>query len=159
MDWIWWALGIGFLFSQTSETVREKELQLLTRGYRNNNPGNIIKSSITWLGKIFSKDSKFEQFDTMQNGVRALMKLLRSYYYTHKLTTIRQIINKYAPPIENETDAYINAVCREVGIGPDVIFHFYDLVKPLAKAIVKHENGVQAIDEQTYDSAYKSAFA
>jgi hypothetical protein len=35
------------------------------RGWRNNNPGNVVISSAKWVGKVeFNSDGKFEQFDT-----------------------------------------------------------------------------------------------
>merc|ERR1712032_1522659 len=46
------------------------------RGFRNNNPGNIEKSHIAWAGKVAGSDSRFETFDTMENGTRALAKNL-----------------------------------------------------------------------------------
>jgi hypothetical protein len=41
------------------------------------------------------------------------------YYHKYRLYTIRMIINKWAPPNENQTSKYIENVCRLTGIGPD----------------------------------------
>ena len=57
------------------------DLRRLTaiRGLRNNNPGNIRMSDTTWQGKIskeFNTDTNkaFEQFESLEYGLRALMK-------------------------------------------------------------------------------------
>ena len=76
-----------------------------TRGMRNNNPGNIRQTSIKWLGEedystpgVTDDDPSFEEFDTMEYGIRALGRLLRNYQRLYGLETIHQIINRYAPP-------------------------------------------------------------
>ena len=52
------------------------------RGLRNNNPLNIIKSEkINWQGEVKpSTDPNFAQFETLEYGLRAAFKLLRTYY-------------------------------------------------------------------------------
>ncbi len=54
------------------------------RGMRNNNPLNIIKSEkINWQGEVKpSTDPNFAQFETLEYGLRAAFKLLRTYYQT-----------------------------------------------------------------------------
>ncbi len=87
---------------------------------RNNNPLNIIKSDIKWQGEIRpSTDSRFAQFESMEYGLRAALRLLRTYYTNHGLRTIRQIISRWAPAFENYTEAYIQSVARQTGILPD----------------------------------------
>ena len=82
-----------------------------TRGERNNNPGNIERNTIKWLGMSgIQSDSRFCSFTTPAYGIRALGKLVTNYYHNYKLNTIAKIINRWAPAIENNTDAYINAV-------------------------------------------------
>ena len=46
------------------------------RGLRNNNPGNLEKRTTPWQGKVpHSKntDGRFEQFESIEMGLRALM--------------------------------------------------------------------------------------
>lgn len=51
-----------------------------SRGYSNNNPGNIVKSAIGWQGKVVpSSDEKFEQFVSLGHGVRAAVRNCESY--------------------------------------------------------------------------------
>jgi len=116
-----------------------------TRGERNNNPGNIERSTIKWQGMSAdqSSDSRFIVFDTPEAGLRALSKLLRNYQSIHGLNTVRMIINRWAPPTENDTYSYVNAVASDVGVEPDTRI---DLNQPetlakLVEAVIRHENG------------------
>ena len=115
-----------------------------TRGERNNNPGNIRISSANWNGKApVSRDSAFETFDTPRNGIRALAKLLRNYQLIHGLDTIGDIIDRWAPDVENDTNAYVAAVCGECEVGADVEIDLKSekMLARLTKAIIRHENG------------------
>ena len=70
--------------------------------------------------KALQTDPQFCQFETMAYGWRAAFVMLtRTYYHTYRLYTIRAIINRWAPPNENNTKRYIENVCRFTGIGPD----------------------------------------
>ena len=91
------------------------------RGLRNNNPLNIIRSKTqVWLGQTnLGGESRFCQFSSMQYGLRAALKLLRTYYNKHGCRTIRQIICRWAPETENQVAAYIKTVCRLVQLGAD----------------------------------------
>ena len=65
-------------------------------------------------------DGAFVQFKSMEWGWRAAFSLLtKTYYRKYRLDTIRKIISRWAPPNENKTQAYIEHVCRHVGIEPD----------------------------------------
>ena len=94
---------------------------MLPRGIRNNNPLNIRRSKDQWKGlKAQQNDAAFCQFETLDYGWRAAFYLLtRTYYHKYRLYTIRKIIEKWAPPYENKTEAYIQNVSRLTGIGPD----------------------------------------
>ena len=86
----------------------------LNRGWRNNNPMNIrFVVANKWRGKVSEnrkKDSAFEEFTNVVWGWRAAFYLLMKYYFKNKLKTPRMIITKYAPPSENNTDAYVHNV-------------------------------------------------
>ena len=111
------------------------------RGYRNNNPGN-IEAGVGWQGEIGS-DGRFAVFDTAENGYRAMGKNLLAYQNRHGLKTIRQIISRWAPPGENDTGAYIAAVSREMGVGPDEPLDLSQqaTLQRLMTSITRHENG------------------
>src|SRR5574337_876096 len=83
-----------------------------SRGIRNNNPGNIRKSSEPWRGLAAAKDQKdpaFFTFETPEWGIRAMAVILRTYQTKYGLRTIRAIIGRWAPSAENDTDAYVDA--------------------------------------------------
>ena len=114
----------------------------MTRGERNNNPGNIRKSAIEWKGEVSGDDKAFETFNTPEEGIRALAVLLKNYYKKHGLKTVRKIINRYAPANENDTDAYIDAVCKDMEVMADQILVLSDTVLfNFVTAIIRHENG------------------
>lgn len=87
------------------------------RGIRNNNPLNIRKGN-NWKGEVYSStDGEFEQFVSMQWGVRAGFKILKNYMTGYggrikALTNVHDIIHRWAPPSENNCRAYIDSVCR-----------------------------------------------
>jgi len=113
-----------------------------TRGLRNNNPGNIISNSIKWQGKI-GTDGRFIKFDTMENGVRALARILKVYQRKYKIDTIEGIIKKWAPPVENNTEKYIQFVSKNSGIDRKAKLNLQDSSQlyRVVDSIIKFENG------------------
>ena len=92
------------------------------RGIRNNNPLNIRRTpTSSWKGmRDEQSDKSFCQFKSMAYGFRAAFVLLKLYYTQHKLRTIRQIINRWAPSSDNNnTEAYIARVCADCCITSD----------------------------------------
>ena len=133
----------------------------VTRGIRNNNPGN-IRVGDPWQGIMprskmtpaQSMEKEFVVFESPKWGIRALARVLIMYQDKHNLSTIRQIIGRWAPTVENDTDAYVMAVARSMKVEPDahLSMHSFEQVKPLVKAIIKHENGVQPYDDDMIDA-------
>lgn len=117
----------------------------MTRGYANNNPGNIIKGIATFEGEVPSNDVRFRKFSTMAYGYRAMFVLLNSYI-GKGFNTIEKIINRYAPSVENNTVAYINAVVKSTGINANqpISASETDKLIKLVSAISLHENGLKA---------------
>lgn len=115
-----------------------------TRGERNNNPGNIVKTANKWRGeKQPGDDPKYCQFDTPHYGIRALARILLNYQLLHGLRTVRQMISRWAPPAENNTDAYINAVSTWLDVEPDDVYELGDdhNLAEMIRAIIRQENG------------------
>lgn len=119
------------------------------RGIRNNNPGNLDKGS-PWQGLVANPDEpRFCTFKDPVWGIRALAVTLITYHDKRRakdgssIDTIREVIERWAPPNENNTDAYINEVSKAVGVTADMIIdlHDYDILRPLVEAIIRHENG------------------
>ena len=46
-------------------------------------------------------------------GYRAMFVLLHTYRVRHGCRTLREMISRYAPPMENHTENYIRAVAAE----------------------------------------------
>ena len=119
----------------------------LPRGLRNNNPGNLRRSADKWQGLApVQGDPEFFQFTGMAYGYRALIRTLQNYRRVHGLQTIGEMIGRWAPPAENDTGAYVRAVCRELQV-PDTYVPDVDdreTMCALAAAISKVENGIPA---------------
>lgn len=118
------------------------------RGVRNNNPGNIDRTSTPWQGEdrsaaAVAREARFCVFLTPQAGFRALGKTLLTYQRKHGLRTVKEIIGRWAPPVENNTTAYVQQVANAVGVSPSEVIRLDNPVTlgRLATAIAKHENG------------------
>lgn len=128
------------------------------RGLRNNNPGNLEYSqSNPWSGQTGS-DGRFARFETPQHGIRALGRNLLSYQ-RQGFDTVNEIINRWAPPKENKTDKYIEAVCGQLGVKPDqpIDASNPDVLKALCAAIIHHENGSQPYSDQELSGGVSAA--
>lgn len=114
---------------------------MATRGIRNNNPGNIRVSKDQWEG-MTGDDGAFVTFDSPESGVRALAKNLQSYG-RQGYDSIEKIINRWAPPSENETQSYIDSVVSATGIPATQSLDLSnpDTLSALAQAISFHETG------------------
>jgi hypothetical protein len=111
---------------------------------RNNNPGNIEKSRDRWKGLAANQpDSRFFTFSEAKWGIRAMARILQNYQKKYGLDTIEQVIDRWAPPVENNTSAYVKAVAKDTGFDKDQKLDLkrHDHLFPLVKAIIRHENG------------------
>ena len=116
------------------------------RGIRNNNPGNIRHSKVRWVGEAEDQpDPDFVTFSGPKYGIRAICKVLMSYQDDDGCRTIRQLIRRWAPPGENDTGAYVAAVSRACGLGPDEPANVQTsaVMTPLVETIIRQENGEQ----------------
>jgi hypothetical protein len=120
------------------------------RSKRNNNPGN-LDAGQPWRG-LMPKDAlspeqkaetRFAVFSSPSYGFRAMALVLLNYDRLHGIHTIDGIIHRWAPPSENDTEAYINAVCRGTGRLPNESLNLRDhiLLESLCKQIAIHEAG------------------
>jgi len=125
------------------------------RGIRNNNPGNIRRSADPWQGLAKDQnDDAFFQFAEPKWGIRALARVLISYQDRHGLRTVRAIISRWAPPVENKTSSYIDHVAHRLGVGADdpLDIHDYRVLRGLVEAIIAHENGQQPYTDAQIDA-------
>lgn len=95
----------------------------LPRGLRNNNPGNlrVLPNGQKWLGEIDPDPDGFSRFSDIAYGLRAMITDIAGDIMKDGRNTIRKLIYAYAPPYENETEAYINSLAAYTGINPDSV--------------------------------------
>ena len=106
-----------------------------------NNPLNIRKSNTKFIGEIESTNA-FKDFENMMFGYRAAFKNINTYITKYKVDTLEGIINRWAPPIENDTESYIKFVCSKTGFDRDKTFIKSDIdLIPLVAAMSWMENG------------------
>lgn len=138
----------------------------LPRGIRNNNPGNIRLSKTQWQGATGPQtDPDFVVFDEPRWGIRAIARTLITYQDKRKaadgskIDTVAEVIHRWAPPNENDTEAYANHVARIMTLGANdaINVHQYDHLEPLVKAIIRHENGVQPYSQAEIDAGLRLA--
>lgn len=120
-----------------------------TRGVRNNNPGNVRKGT-AWNGlDPEGSDPDFCVFLTPQYGIRVIAKLMFAYQDFHDLNTIRGIVDRWAPPSENDTDAYAQFVAEHAGWGIDTHLNLHTMpqvLRGMVVAIIAYENAGYAYD-------------
>lgn len=132
----------------------------IPRGIRNNNPLN-IRIGNNWLGERNPSecdDPEFEQFISMEYGLRAAFCILRRYIRHYHRNTISKIVSSWAPSSENDTTRYIDFVANLVKCAADAEILFED--KPTMCAIVQAmaqfecgESIKPAIIERAYNMA------
>ncbi len=122
---------------------------------KRNNPGNIRPRRKKWQGEITPPGSPFCHFASLELGCRAMLKQLRRYIITHRCNTIRKIIARWAPPEENNTEAYIRAVAKTLRISPnEPITATQETLISLAAAMTMVEHG-KSVPQDTWQAAYK----
>ncbi len=130
------------------------------RGERNNNPGNIdYNPANKWQGQLPHDpkiESRFCRFQSPEYGIRAIYKLLQTYQTKYGLNSVKAIINKYAPPNENNTAGYINRAAADIGIGINDHLNTKDKKTgiALATAIVGVELGYQPYQPEVFERAW-----
>lgn len=113
-------------------------------GIRLNNPLNIRHNKANdWVGQV-GADSGFVKFDSPASGVRAADILLKNYQKAG-VRTARDVINRFAPPHENDTDHYIGFVAEHTGIDPDTELDLQDpsVRRNLLTAMARMETGYE----------------
>lgn len=97
---------------------------------RNNNPGALMPGG------------KLAQYATPEEGIAALDQNLQRYA-SQGINTVSGIVSKWAPPTENNTQAYINNVSTMMGVKPDQPLNMSSPVvrHMIAAGIMKQENG------------------
>jgi len=123
---------------------------MAARGLRNNNPGNVRIGS-DWNGLADRANMTDEQlaetemcvFAHPAYGIRVIVYLLLKYQSNYGLDTLYEIISRYAPSVENDTNAYADYVSQKAGVDPhaNIDISVPETLRAVVMAIIKHENG------------------
>ncbi len=121
---------------------------LASRPWRNRNPGDLrtLPSGEHWAGQIGvdrASGGPFAIFGARADGWRGLATCLLAYADVHGLHTVRGIIGRFAPALENDTGGYISLVCRQLSRDPDAVIdvHAFATMRALVGAIALAEGG------------------
>ncbi len=110
-----------------------------------------------WNGKLpksQNKDRRFEMFIAPEYGIRAMIKDLKNDIGKGK-NTVPTLISEYAPRFENNTDAYIQTVCKDLKVSKTTkLLPSKNTLRLLVLAISKVENGGNYITDELFEKAY-----
>lgn len=111
------------------------------RGLRNNNPLN-LQSTVGWDGMTGS-DGKYAIFNSPDAGWNAADRNLQTYATKHGLNTVASVVNRWAPPSENDTAGYIAKVSARLGVDPAAPMNMSDPMvrRHMLEAMAEVENG------------------
>lgn len=120
------------------------ESKRLPRGVRQHNPLN-VRPGDPWEGLADPpEDGGFCVFINNVFGFRAAARILIRYYDVYKLVTVKDIVTRWAPPADNNnTQAYIAAVCNRTGWLADEVIapKSYEDCWKLLRAMTIQEQG------------------
>jgi len=86
---------------------------------RRNNPGDIEEGKFAQAHAALPSDgNRFAAWSTPDGGFRAMRALLISHYAG---MTVEAALNKWAPPVENSTNIYVERVTSWTGFSPATI--------------------------------------
>lgn len=102
------------------------------------NPGNLrYNKANDWVGQV-GEYKGFAAFSAFEYGIRAMSIVIAKDVRAGK--TLRQIVNEYAPPHENDSAAYLQRVAVEIGVAPDRVPDMSQLTA-LVRAMIRVETG------------------
>lgn len=141
----------------------------LPRGIRNHNPGNIRRlPGVRWQGQAAdqSSDKEFVVFTDPRWGIRAIARTLITYQDKRRardgsrIDSVQEIIDRWAPPHENDTTSYARQVAKQLGLAVDAetvdVYDFHTM-RALVVAIIRHENGYQPYSNEQIDAGLQLA--
>ena len=130
----------GVATAAGDRTVTPAGVSQGARGVRNNNPLNITFTGNRELQ--VESDGRFGRYASPEAGFADATRLLQSYQ-NRGINTVQGIINRWAPPSENNTSAYVNSVANALGVRPDQPINLSDpaVLQRLLPAMATVENG------------------
>lgn len=131
--------------SEPSATSGKQNGKQAPRNARNNNPGNIEYGDFAKRHGAVASDGRFAIFPTKEAGSAAMDALLQNYKRQGR-KTLRQIINRWAPSTENDTNGYVKNVAKRLGVGPDDPLDMDDpkVAAAVAREMARMEGDVNA---------------
>lgn len=136
----------------------------------NNNPGNIIYNDPKYYkGGLSQLRNKTVVFDTLQNGVRALIQTLL-WYHNARLPglkqkfTIKNIVKSWAPGdygsgnpllLGNDEGVYSNTLEKLSGLDKNTVLQFTkENIYGIARAMCVQEHALDAVTETVFTNAW-----
>jgi hypothetical protein len=96
-----------------------------SRPQRNRNPGDIEYGSFARAHGAIGGDPRFAIFPDIATGYQCQAALLAEHY---RGMTIKDALNKYAPPVENQTDVYLKDILQWTGLqATDIISDYLEI--------------------------------
>jgi hypothetical protein len=119
-----------------------------TRAERNFNPGNLNYAGQAGASLEAGSNARFAKFKSEEEGIAALVRQLR-LYQQRGIDTIGEIVKKYAPPSENDTQAYVANMARWTGLSADEKLNFNDTetVRRMVEGISRKEGRYTPLTE------------
>lgn len=103
------------------------EMNLQVAGTSNSAPTNTTSTTTYNTGNIRdNKNGGFKKYSSIDEGIEAHQELLNKYQSLHGKHTIREIINRWAPPKENDTSNYVKFMANKMHVNPDEALNFED---------------------------------
>lgn len=110
-------LGAGRGYTEVQRPDGSRVRVTGPRNWRNNNPGNIEYGPFAKANGAIGSDGRFAIFPSYEVGRQAKANLLFNSKGYRNLS-LEDAIDRYAPPTENDTDAYVSAVAGAIGVDP-----------------------------------------
>lgn len=119
-----------------------------TRAERNFNPGNLNYAGQSGASLEAGSNARFAKFNSEEEGIAALVRQLR-LYQQRGIDTIGEIVKKYAPPSENDTQAYVANMARWTGLSANEKLNFNDTetVRRMVEGISRKEGRYTPLTE------------
>jgi hypothetical protein len=122
-----------------------------SRHWRNNKPGNIEAGKFANAHGAIGSDGVFAIFPDAATGMAALESLLQTPGYQQ--LTIEGAMERYAPPAENNTAAYVLFITQRLGLAASTQMSDLtpDQLDSFAAAINSYEGGAAGTTYQMGD--------
>lgn len=88
--------------------------------WRNNNPGNCYSGNSSARFNEIGQNGSFAIFPTYSDGYNCMEYVIFNNYGS---LSIADMMYNYAPPHENDTEAYIRMIVNETGLSRDTILN------------------------------------